>query len=338
MSTKFITQSRAIGAKSRIIAAIRIPTHTQTEKGLSILFLQDLPTDLPQITHLHTYTHNSSCMKTETTYGVTTSRTTPWAALPAYPTFHCLPYLFIYDKGRAKDYYVPTTKAVLAHEQGQVGIMTSLVQTVTADDSLWTPPAAAAAPDKASSQHIEIIARDRAHPSPPTGDSTSEAAYRNDLDISNATSRAAQDSVVTPSTIDLNASYLISSPYNHLANRLVLDDLEIPYRLFAFALTSLKPIRDDYATAPYLESFNWPDVFALLRDLCRQTGFAWKQLSFYTVIFRSVLLPGIDRGRLALLDQKSHEEACASGGLLKYWFGSTDAELKNLATCEYSPR
>lgn len=69
-------------------------THTQTEKGLSILFLQDLPTDLPQVTHLHTYTHNSSCMKTETTYGVTTSRTTPWAALPAYLTFHCLPYLF----------------------------------------------------------------------------------------------------------------------------------------------------------------------------------------------------------------------------------------------------
>ncbi|EMF09323.1 uncharacterized protein SEPMUDRAFT_144162 [Sphaerulina musiva SO2202] len=147
-----------------------------------------------------------------------------------------------------------------------------------------------------------------------------------------------RDSVVTPSTIDLNASYLISSPYNHLANRLVLDDLEIPYRLFAFALTSLKPIRDDYATAPYLESFNWPDVFALLRDLCRQTGFAWKQLSFYTVIFRSVLLPGIDRGRLALLDQKSHEEACASGGLLKYWFGSTDAELKNLATCLWRSR
>lgn len=279
-------------------------------------------------------------MKTETTYGVTTSRTTPWAALPAYLTFHCLPCLFIYDKGRAKDYYVPSTKAVLAHEQGQVGIMTSLVQTVTADDSLWTPAAAAtaAASDKASSQHIEIIAWDRVHSSPPTCDSTSEAAYRNDLDISNTTSGAAQDSVVTPSTIDLNASYLISSPYNHLANRLVLDHLEIPYRLFAFALTSLKPIRDDYATAPYLESFNWPDVFAHLRDLCRQTGFAWKQLSFYTVIFRSVLLPGIDRGRLALLDQKSHEEACASGGLLKYWFGSTDAELKNLATCEYSPR
>lgn len=181
-------------------------------------------------------------------------------------------------------------------------------------------------------QTVTLIAWDRAHSSPPICNSTtSEAAYRNHLDISdNTTSAPAQG----PSTIDLHASHLISSPYHDLPNRLVLDHLETPYRLFAFALTSLKPIRHDYATAPYLESFNWPDVFAHLRHLCRQTGFVWKQLRFYTVIFRSVLLPGIDRGRLALLDQMSHEEACASGGLLKYWFGSTDAELKNLATCE----
>jgi hypothetical protein len=138
--------------------------------------------------------------------------------------------------------------------------------------------------------------------------------------------------------IDLNATHLISSPYPDLANQLHLKDLEQPFRLFAFALSILRPIRDDYATAPYLESFNWHEVFALLRSLCEQTGFEWKEFGFYVVIFRSKLLKDADRERLGLLDQKSHEEACASGGLLKYWFGSTDEKRRNLATCLWRNR
>ena len=110
------------------------------------------------------------------------------------------------------------------------------------------------------------------------------------------------------------------------------------YQLFAFALTALKPMRPDYATAPYLDSFDWPEVFALLRTLCKRVGYQWDERRFYVVIFRSKLHAGIDRERLGLLDQMSHQEACASGGLLKYWFGSTDGELRNLATCERCPR
>lgn len=138
--------------------------------------------------------------------------------------------------------------------------------------------------------------------------------------------------------VDLKATRLISSPYPELANQLRLEDLETPFRLFAFALTVLRPIREDYATAPYLGSFNWTEVFAVLRSLCKQTGFQWKETGVYVVIFRSKLLAGTDRERLGLLDQKSHEEACASGGLLKYWFGSTDNERRNLATCLWRHR
>lgn len=135
--------------------------------------------------------------------------------------------------------------------------------------------------------------------------------------------------------IDLDATHLISSPYPDFENQLRLDGLDLPYRLFAFALSALKPIREDYATAPYMESFNWPEVFALLRNLCRKAGLEWQQREFYVVIFRSKLQENIDRARLGLLDQKSHQEACASGGLLKYWFGSPDEESRNLATCEW---
>ena len=134
---------------------------------------------------------------------------------------------------------------------------------------------------------------------------------------------------------DLQKTHLISSPYSDLANQLDLRDLDTPFRLFALALTAMHPIRSDYATAPYPISFNWPDVFSLLRSICQHAGFVWHEQAFYVVIFRSQLSAKADRDRLGELDQRSHEEACASGGLLKYWFGSPDAEGNNLATCEF---
>lgn len=134
---------------------------------------------------------------------------------------------------------------------------------------------------------------------------------------------------------DLAATHLVSSPYPDVANQLDLRSLATPVRLLAFALSVLAPIRSDYATAPYLESFNWPEVFHALRTLCSRAGVQWQRQEFYLVIFRSQLRRDIDRGRLGELDQRSHEEACASGGLLKYWFGSCDADMRNLATCKY---
>jgi hypothetical protein len=134
--------------------------------------------------------------------------------------------------------------------------------------------------------------------------------------------------------LDLNALKLISSPYPDIENQLDLPTLPEPSRLFALALTSLSPTRPDYATAPYLESFNWPHVFALLRALTQKAGVQWRRTEFYVVIFRSKLNEVIDREKLGLLDQMSHQEACASGGLLKYWFGSPNGERRNLATCK----
>ncbi|KXL49103.1 hypothetical protein M433DRAFT_62667, partial [Acidomyces richmondensis BFW] len=86
------------------------------------------------------------------------------------------------------------------------------------------------------------------------------------------------------------------------------------------------------------ESFNWPHVFRSLHQLCSWAGFQWQRREFYIVVFRSKLRVDANRARLHELDQKSHEEACASGGLLKYWFGSCDPARRNLATCVWLSR
>ncbi|KAF2217259.1 hypothetical protein CERZMDRAFT_64530 [Cercospora zeae-maydis SCOH1-5] len=214
--------------------------------------------------------------------------------------------------------------------------MATLVRPIAPDQTRLT-----AATTKEDFSHVEVVEVNSAGSSPPTRSPVSKAVDISDdgSDIADSTPLSTTPYASSPlAHLDLTATHLISSPYDDLANQLTLNDLDTPYRLFAFALTAVKPIREDYATAPYLESFNWSEVFALLRELCKQAGFEWKELDFYAVIFRSTLLSGIDRDRLGLLDQMSHQEACASGGLLKYWFGSCDGALRNLATCLWRSR
>jgi len=136
------------------------------------------------------------------------------------------------------------------------------------------------------------------------------------------------------------SNFLISSPYNTAGHYLDISSpaLPTPSRLFALALTALKPTVSTYATAEYTSALNFDDVLRLLRELIHEEGevaFTWKQASFYVVTFRSKLQEGIDNDHLYKLDSESHREACESGGLLKYWFGKTDEERRNLATCEF---
>ncbi|KAJ9273125.1 hypothetical protein DTO212C5_710 [Paecilomyces variotii] len=131
---------------------------------------------------------------------------------------------------------------------------------------------------------------------------------------------------------------LISSPYNEPAHLLDLKRLDTPNRLFAKALTILKPIQYDYATAEYTQSFNWVAVFELLRALSDAEGYEWKKQEFYVVVFRSVLRADADLEYLHQLDAHSHAEATTSGGLLKYWFGTKNENRRNLATCLWRNR
>ena len=74
---------------------------------------------------------------------------------------------------------------------------------------------------------------------------------------------------------------------------------------------------------------------SLIRRFSTELNHTWTSQTFYVVIFRSQLKPDIDNDLLYKLDYESHREACESGGLLKYWFGKTDGERRNLATCEF---
>ncbi|KAH0563352.1 hypothetical protein GP486_002087 [Trichoglossum hirsutum] len=110
---------------------------------------------------------------------------------------------------------------------------------------------------------------------------------------------------------------LVVSPYVERAHLLDLNTLDKPNRLLAKAMTVMKPVRDDYATAPYKETFNWGHIVETLRGLATAESYDWRRCVFYVVAFRSQSRPEIDRTHLGLMDEKSHEEAMESGGLLK---------------------
>ena len=133
--------------------------------------------------------------------------------------------------------------------------------------------------------------------------------------------------------------YLQVSPYEEQPHLLDLTSVAPSSQLLARALTEMDVVRDDYATAPYHEAFSWPQVHERLKAIVAEEQFDWaEEQSFYIVVFRSQLSPETDRTHLGDLDKRSHAEATAGGGLLKYWFGKPDANGRNLATCKLNLR
>lgn len=148
--------------------------------------------------------------------------------------------------------------------------------------------------------------------------------------------------VTTDDSIDSNL--LIASPYNDPLHLLQLQSVNPQSALLSIALTLFKPIRDDYATAPYHLSFNWDTIISALAHLssssssiASQLGLTepWRESTYYIVAFHSQLAPGVDKEFLGQLDKDAHAEATVHGGLLKYWFGDSGShpDRRNLATC-----
>ena len=92
-------------------------------------------------------------------------------------------------------------------------------------------------------------------------------------------------------------------------------------------LHGLRPVGNDYAIAPILESFNWSEC---LRGV---DGVDW-----YLVAFRSVRTGDADDERLTELDDRAHEEAIAHSGLLHYFAGELDAQRRCLSFCVWEDR
>lgn len=111
--------------------------------------------------------------------------------------------------------------------------------------------------------------------------------------------------------------FLVNSPYTDQEHLLDLRTLDAENALLARALVRMTNLRPDYATAPYVETFNWDEIMDELRRIVRQHGHEWKETSFYIVAFRSRIPPTTVYEELGTLDKVAHAEATASGGFLK---------------------
>lgn len=120
----------------------------------------------------------------------------------------------------------------------------------------------------------------------------------------------------TRATTPESPGLIVTSPYTELEHQLDLSTLDREDALFAQALQNLRPVCDDYATAPYLESFNWDEVLDKLRSLADGAG-TFKETTFFIVAFRSRVPPTTIYEDLGILDKVAHKEAVKCGGFLK---------------------
>jgi hypothetical protein len=111
--------------------------------------------------------------------------------------------------------------------------------------------------------------------------------------------------------------YLVVSPYTEQEHLLDLETVDKENQLLAQALVYMKNVREDYANAPYLDTFNWEDIINSLRTLTLESGHSFRETSFYVVAFRSQIPPTTVYADLGVLDKAAHAEATASGGFLK---------------------
>lgn len=140
------------------------------------------------------------------------------------------------------------------------------------------------------------------------------------LPLSGKAGIAVSQAEVAPSTGGFAVDaprYLIASPYTEAEHLLDLETLNAENGLLAEALVEMRPLRDDYATAPYAETFNWDEVVDKVRQLAAVRGLVFKETSWYIVAFRSQYKPTTDHPDLGILDKAAHAEAMASGGFLK---------------------
>ena len=136
-------------------------------------------------------------------------------------------------------------------------------------------------------------------------------------DPTSGASSSSASSVAEDPTFAYDENFLVCSAYDEKPHLLDLRTLDTANQLLAKSLVVLKCLREDYATAPYVEIFNWDEVVESVRHLAKASEFEWKESSFYIVVFRSRIPPTTVYEDLHTLDKDAHAEATKSGGFLK---------------------
>lgn len=93
------------------------------------------------------------------------------------------------------------------------------------------------------------------------------------------------------------------------------------------ACQGISPIRPDYATRPIRDGFSWSSSLA---------GCAFDRL--YLVVFRSVRRADADLELLREHDERAHEMARRSGGLLRYFKGEANERGECVSFCLWETR
>jgi hypothetical protein len=157
-------------------------------------------------------------------------------------------------------------------------------------------------------------------PTPPGHD----AAQRLDISPEKTSACEASHTASTQKSIlssnissDHEENLLIVSPYVERLHLLDLRTVDTANQLLARALVELKCLREDYATAPYTDIFNWSEVINSVHKMAELSDFKWTETSFYIVVFRSQIPPTTVYADLGVLDKAAHAEATKSGGFLK---------------------
>lgn len=139
-----------------------------------------------------------------------------------------------------------------------------------------------------------------------------------DKDVADSVPMAAQDASHHQASTHTHAGrYLLVSPYDEQDHLLDLQTVDTANQLLAMALVSMQCQRKDYATAPYINIFNWQIIVQELQRLITANSYNWREQSFYIVVFRSQIPPTTIYGDLGRLDKAAHAEATRSGGFLK---------------------
>jgi hypothetical protein len=111
------------------------------------------------------------------------------------------------------------------------------------------------------------------------------------------------------------------------------------YKFCTRALGVLQHVRNDYAdkAVEYEQAFNWDTVIDKLRSITsKEKDYHFPGVKLFVVAFYSSLLADLPKDTAELLgelDEDAFIEGATSGTLLKYWYGESDAERRNLATC-----
>lgn len=87
---------------------------------------------------------------------------------------------------------------------------------------------------------------------------------------------------------DKAPTHMAISPYTDELHLLDLRTVDVQEQLLAHALVKLRSLNDDYATANYVEIFNWEEIAQDLRNRAAAIHHRWTAQTFYIVVFRSV--------------------------------------------------